>query len=141
MENNDTSKNEYVELTGVPFGAYCYGYVPTTESGFSSKREVDDYFNNKFSASASDEVFVERDNALTEQYCKFWNPTEDGFVFCSYLKIRAMWISDPEINEQKCINFFGSREIVDQEVTGFLLGDAVKECKLNRCGPDFSFEK
>jgi hypothetical protein len=116
MSNDENIKNEEVELTGVPFGSYCYGYVPKPGSGFNSKREVDDYFNKKFSDTASYETFVERDEALDLQYCKFWNPTEYGFVCCSYLKIRAIWISDTENNEKKAIEFFGSEESMSKEV-------------------------
>lgn len=141
MRNHNEMKNEEIEMADVPFGAYCYGYVPTPESGFSSKREADKFLNEKFSDSCSDEEFAEHEKILVQKFCKFWNPTEFGFVFCSHLKIRALWISDSEDSVQSAIKFFGSEEVMEQEITGCLLGDAVKECKLNRCGPDFSFEK
>lgn len=105
------------KIKGVPNGSYCYGYVP----GIDSHQDLDPL----------------EDLLELRRYCKYWNPTEHGFVECKYLNRKALWIVTTQEVVNKAVEFFGSENEMEKQITGFLLGDAVKECDLNRDGPDF----
>jgi len=124
----------YVE--GVPSGHYCYGYVPAPDSGFSSMAELDAYLQKQH--DKGDESINEHIRLMVPKYCKYWNSTEHGFVECKHLNRKALWITTTDDVVQKAIAYFGSEEKMDKNIEGFLLGDAVKECNLNRDGPDFA---
>ena len=123
----------------IPLGSYCYGYVPTSQSGFKSLSDVEKYLKEKYSDPFCKEIFEEHDNLLIRKFCPFWQSTDFGFVRCRFLSRIALKIPTDEEIENQAIQHFGSREKMESEVNGFLLGDAVKECNNNVDGDDFSF--
>ena len=122
----------------VPQGNYCYGYVPKRDSGFLSLSEVAAHISRTYADPNGPEALAEHNRLLEPRYCKYWNPTENGYVECRYLNRKALWITTTQEVIDKAIAFFGSEEEMDKQITGFVLGDSVKECTLNRDGPDFA---
>jgi hypothetical protein len=126
------------QVPGVPTGSYCYGYVPTPGGGFKTDREAYDYLYKKYGDKISAEHFDEWFKILQPKHCKYWKPAMNGFVECTFLNRKAVHPSNQE-DYEKGLAFFGTEERLNEEVQGFLLGDAVKECGLNHGGKDFAF--
>lgn len=123
-----------IHTEGVPYGDTCYEYFPAPGSGFSSKAEVDHYLENKYgehNIARLVEALSEHERLLKRRYCKFWNPTDNGFVECLHLDRKAFVLPVNDEDIKKAISFFGNDSAVEQNVKGHLLGDAIKECKLN----------
>jgi len=135
--------DEYVRpfIEGVPNGNYCYGYLPAPDSGFTCKEDIEAYLKAKYKGLNLGEEMVEFQRLSVVKHCKFWNPTEHGFVECTHLNRRALWITTKKEHIEKAIAFFGSDEKMEEKIQGYLLGDAVKECRLNRTGLDFTIQQ
>jgi broad specificity phosphatase PhoE len=127
-------------VQGVPTGTYCYGYVPKPGSGFTSMDEVIDYVQSHMEGLGDIEICDLYRNRQEVRHCKYWHPTDHGFVECRHLNRRAMWIPESGDIVYKAIEYFGSLEELEKQITGNLLGDGVKECQLNRDGPDWEIE-
>jgi hypothetical protein len=97
-------------IEGVPSGNFCYGYVLAPDSGFSCQEDIDDYLKAKYKGLHLGEEMVEFQRLSVGKHCKFWNPTDHGFVECTHLNRRALWITPTKEDIQNAIAFFGSEE-------------------------------
>jgi len=70
-------------------------------------------------------------------WCPYWRPVKHGRVRCRLLDRVAVLINSR--SEHFARRFYRKHPKALQRDTGFLIGDAVKECNINRNGPDFSF--
>ena len=131
MEKKETKPHEF----GVPGGDYCYAYVPSMRSGFKTMKEVDQHLEKMF--GDDEENFINRlresNRVMSRRFCRYYRYHEGiGTVECTYLHRRALALSATEEEEKKAIEFFGGQEEFDKHVTSWALGDALKECGLNR---------
>jgi hypothetical protein len=124
-----------IYLQDVPLGETCYKTIPAPDSGFQSAEEIEHYLQEKYGDDYEGDfvkAFFEYLRLVTRTWCPFWNPTEHGFVECRFLNRRAYRIPIEEEDILRSIRYFGSEASADENITGYLLGDAIKECKLNR---------
>lgn len=127
-------------VKGVPMGTYCYGYVPRADSGFTDTRLIDAHIEGQQGKLGDMELHDLYFSLVEVRHCKYWHPTDHGFVECRYLNQKALWITTTDEIIDKAIAYFGSEEEMDKQIDGWLLGDGVKACQLNRDGPDWAIE-
>lgn len=123
---------------GIPAGSFCYGYLPKQNLGFASVDGVRKYLIEKYGPDDSESHIAALDEYYDRHYCIYWKPSEHGFVECALLKRKAIWISS-DLDYERTFAYFGSEEKLIKEISGFLLGDAIKECNENRYGSDFEY--
>jgi len=130
--SNTMSKSRPPELK-VPTGSYCYGYVAVPSTGFQTRAAVDAYLQNLPLEKQMPEL-----SRLTQRLmCPYWRMIDHGRVRCNLTGKVA-----PGINGRKAAlskKFYRKHPKADLRETGFLLADAVKECRINRDGVDFAF--
>jgi len=125
----------------IPPGSYCYRTLPLPDSGFASFAEFERYLRRKYGPDLGDGELMEFITLTMDVPCPFWRATEHGFVECTYLDRRALYIGDDEENMRKAIAYYGSEEEMDANVTSWLLGDACKECSINMVEDGFEDEE
>lgn len=115
----------------IPFGHYCYGYVPTPGFGFS---KLDDLY--QYAATLSESGWTKiRSQRQQVRYCPHWQFLKGGRVECTHLGIRTALIG----RENEARAYYRSHPDEEAETPkAFLLGDAIKECNLNTGGTDFT---
>ena len=117
----------------VPTGSYCYGYVAVPSTGFQTRAEVDAYLQTL----PVEKQMTELSRLSRRVRCPYWRKIGHGRVRCNLTGKVA-----PGINGRKAAlskKFYRKHPKAALRETGFLLADAVKECRINRDGVDFAF--
>ena len=117
----------------VPTGSYCYGYVSVPSTGFQTQAEVNAYLQTL----PIEKQMTEFSRLSRKVRCPYWRKIGHGRVRCNLTGKVA-----PGINGRKAAlskKFYRKHPKADLRETGFLLADAVKECRINRDGVDFAF--
>ena len=110
----------------VPHGTWCYKNVHVEGLG------LDEYDSPTLQSQFPDDPGARWEFMIrnTRVYCPYWSVTDYGTVKCAYLGVEAIGISEESM--AKAARHFGSQEAAIEASTGFLLGDAVKECNVNK---------
>lgn len=117
----------------IPTGSYCYGYVPAADSGFRDMAELEAYLGTL----PIDQQVSEFERTHKVVFCPHWRSIGHGRVCCTLLKLVAPGIG--EHSQRLAAAYYRKHPEVEERETGILLGDAVKECNINKDGIDFSF--
>ena len=116
----------------IPVGDYCYSYLPKESSGFKTEDEVSAYIRTLAGA----EQFEARSELLETRYCPYYAPLDGGRVECTYLGRRAvLWSRE---DSAKARQFYFENPTEKALDDGGLIGDAVKECGVNKLQQDGS---
>ena len=111
---------------GVPFGDYCYDLVHIDGRDILEfEQELQRLHNDGFGAWFP--IFMAQTKRV---FCPYWKTTDYGTVRCAYLGREAVGIGDGDCY-RRAVEHFGSEEAANEACQGWLLGDAVKECRLN----------
>ena len=118
----------------IPTGHYCYGYVPASNSGFRTMADVDAYLE-----TIPDEKlrWSEWRRLYRPVNCPHWRFAGHGRVRCKLLRrVAVLW---SRRSEHLAEIFYRKHPKAREREVGSLIGDAVKECSINREGRDFAF--
>jgi len=119
--------------TKIPTGHYCYGNVPAQRSGFNTIAQVSAYI----SSLPDDQQCSEYLRLTRPVYCPYWRPIGKGRVRCKLLgRVAVLW---SRRSEHFAEIFYRKHPKARDRDTGCLIGDAVKDCDINREGEDFAF--
>lgn len=114
----------------IPTGSYCYGYVLSPQSSFRTLEALEQYL-----ASLSDDGrWTERRKHYQYVCCPHWKPISRGRVRCKLIgHVAVIWGQ-----ERRTAPLFRKHPKALERMKGFLIGDQVKECRINRKGYDFA---
>ena len=116
----------------IPLGDYCYSYVPRENSGFKTADEVWTYIRTLPGAEQSEA----RRKLLEDRDCPYYVHLEGARVECTYLGRRAALCSREDWATTR--QFYLANPTEQALDDGNLLGDAVKECGVNKLRHDGS---
>lgn len=106
----------------IPRGDYCYTTFIPPEKALELERCKAQHGED--SAEYFGMLFLE---ARTEKACPYRVRTNHGTVQCLFLEIEAVVLAEGCADDAEA--HFGSPEAAEEHCTGFLLGDAVRECR------------
>lgn len=117
----------------IPTGEFCYGFVPAHNSGFCSIAVLEDYL-----ATLPLEKKLSEEKRLTRRVCcPYWKVISHGRVCCKLLGLVATCWNRRD--EYYAAVFYRKHPKARERDKGCMIGDAIKECDINREGISFSF--